>query len=43
VLAYKIDRLLDDPARLAAMRANVQRLARPRAAQDIVAKLLTLD
>ena len=32
VLAYKIDRLLDDPARLAAMRANVHRLARPRAA-----------
>ena len=29
VLAYKIDRLLDDPARLAAMRANVARLARP--------------
>jgi processive 1,2-diacylglycerol beta-glucosyltransferase len=42
VLAYKIDRLLDDPSRLAAMRANVQRLAHPRAAHDIVAKLLTL-
>jgi processive 1,2-diacylglycerol beta-glucosyltransferase len=42
VLAYKIDRLLDDPARLAAMQANVRRLARPRAAQEIVAKLLTL-
>jgi processive 1,2-diacylglycerol beta-glucosyltransferase len=42
VLAYKIDRLLDDPQRLASMQANVRRLARPRAAQDIVAKLLTL-
>lgn len=39
VLAYKIDRLLDDPARLAAMRENVRRLARPRAAYDIVAAL----
>lgn len=39
VLAHKIDRLLDDPARLAAMRANVRRLARPRAAYDIVRKL----
>src|SRR5206468_5918633 len=43
VLAYKIDRLLDDPQRVASMRANVRRLARPRAAHDIVAKLLTLE
>ncbi len=42
VLAYKIDRLLDDRDRLAAMRASALRLARPRAAHDIVAKLLTL-
>ena len=42
VLAYKIDRLLDDPQRLASMQANVRRLARPRAAHDIVARLLTL-
>jgi processive 1,2-diacylglycerol beta-glucosyltransferase len=42
VLAYKIDRLLDDPRRLAAMRADVQRIARPRAAFDIVAKLQAL-
>jgi processive 1,2-diacylglycerol beta-glucosyltransferase len=42
VLAYKIDRLLEDPARLAAMKANALRLAHPRAAQEIVAKLLTL-
>ncbi len=43
VLAYKIDRLLGDPARLAAVRANVRRLARPRAAFDIVAKLAALE
>jgi processive 1,2-diacylglycerol beta-glucosyltransferase len=42
VLAYKIDRILDDPARLAFMRDNARRLARPRAAFDIVAKLLEL-
>ena len=40
VLAYKIDRLLADPARLAAMRANARRLARPHAARDIAATLL---
>jgi processive 1,2-diacylglycerol beta-glucosyltransferase len=39
-LAWKIDRLLDDPARLAAMRANALRLARPNAARDIAAALL---
>ncbi|MHB8900808.1 MAG: MGDG synthase family glycosyltransferase [Thermoguttaceae bacterium] len=43
VLAYKIDRLLDDPRRLEAMRANIRRLARPRAAYDIVAKLQLLQ
>jgi processive 1,2-diacylglycerol beta-glucosyltransferase len=43
VLAYKIDRLLDDPARLAAMRANVRRLARPRAAHEIVERLVALQ
>ena len=36
VLAYKIDRLLDDPARLARMREAVARLARPHAARDVV-------
>jgi len=40
VLAYKIDRLLDDQQRFAAMQANATRLARPRAAFDIVAKLV---
>jgi processive 1,2-diacylglycerol beta-glucosyltransferase len=43
VLAYKIDRLLDDPSRFASMQANSLRLARPRAAQEIIAKLLSLD
>jgi processive 1,2-diacylglycerol beta-glucosyltransferase len=42
VLAYKIDRLLDDPARLAAMRERALKFARPRAAFDIVEKLLRL-
>ncbi|MEA2173504.1 MAG: processive 1,2-diacylglycerol beta-glucosyltransferase [Blastocatellia bacterium] len=42
VLAYKIDRLLDDPARLETMKANALRLAHPRAAQEIVSKLLAL-
>jgi processive 1,2-diacylglycerol beta-glucosyltransferase len=42
VLAYKIDRLLDDPSRLAAMRANARRLGRPDAARDVVNRLLTL-
>jgi len=42
VLAYKIDRLLDDPARVSGMRANVARLARPRAAAEIVARTLAL-
>ncbi len=41
-LAYKIDRLLDDPDRLATMRAHALRLARPRAAFDIASRLLTL-
>jgi processive 1,2-diacylglycerol beta-glucosyltransferase len=42
-LAYKIDRLLDDPVRLAAMQANVRRVARPRAAFNILDKLLAHD
>lgn len=42
VLADKIDRLLNDPSRMNAMRANVRRLARPRAAEEIVDKLLSL-
>ena len=41
-LAYKIDRLLADPARFAAMRRNAQSLGRPNAARDIVRKVLEL-
>lgn len=41
-LAYKIDQLLDDPARFAAMQSNARRMARPRAAYDIVSTLLRL-
>lgn len=43
VLAYKIDRLLDDPARFAQMQEATRRLARPRAAGEIVSKLLSLN
>ena len=42
VLAYKIDRLLDDPGKLAAMQANATRLARPRAALELVQTLRRL-
>ncbi|HEX8070501.1 MAG TPA: glycosyltransferase [Pyrinomonadaceae bacterium] len=42
-LAYKLDRLLDDPARFAAMQQNARRLGHPRAAFDIVNKLLALQ
>ena len=42
VLAYKISRLLDDPPRLEAMRSNVRRLARPRAAFQVVETLREL-
>jgi len=39
VLAYKVDRLLDDTERFTRMQANARRLARPHAARDIVNKL----
>jgi len=39
VLAYKVDRLLDDTERFTRMQANARRLARPHAACDIVNKL----
>jgi processive 1,2-diacylglycerol beta-glucosyltransferase len=42
VLAYKIDRLLDDQERFKKMQANALKLAHPRAAFDIVEKLLAL-
>ena len=41
-LAYKVDRLLDDPRRLEGMRDRVRQLARPHAARTIVNKLLDL-
>ncbi len=42
VLAYKIDRLLDDKARFQAMQQRARQLARPRAAFEIVEKLLEM-
>jgi processive 1,2-diacylglycerol beta-glucosyltransferase len=41
-LAYKVDRLLDDPARFAGMRTEARRMARPDAAATIVNKLVQL-
>lgn len=41
-LAYKIDRLLADPPRFDAMQAAARRMARPRAACEIVGKLSAL-
>jgi len=43
VLAYKLDRLLDDPARFASMQAGARRLARPDAARFVVERLLELQ
>ncbi len=42
VLAHKIDALLDDPDRFARMQARARAFARPHAARDVVARLLTL-
>jgi processive 1,2-diacylglycerol beta-glucosyltransferase len=42
VLAYKIDELAKDEKRFAAMKEAVTEFARPNAAREIVAKLLTL-
>jgi len=42
-LAYKLDRLLADPERFAAMQGNAYAMARPTAARDIVQKLLELN
>jgi processive 1,2-diacylglycerol beta-glucosyltransferase len=41
-LAYKIDRLLDDPARLRRMQESARLMSRPRAAFEIVNKLLAM-
>ena len=40
VLPYKIDKLLSDPQRLANMRENAKRLARPLAAETVVDTLI---
>ena len=42
VLAYKIDELVKDTARFAAMKENVRKFARPHASKAIVEKLLAL-
>ena len=42
VLSYKIDELVKDQARFAAMRENVRRFARPNASREIVERLLSL-
>src|SRR6267142_2731604 len=42
-LAYKLDRLLADPARFASMQANAHGMARPNAAHDIVEKVAELS
>jgi processive 1,2-diacylglycerol beta-glucosyltransferase len=41
-LAFKLTQLLRDPERLQRLKANVQRLARPRAAFDVVERALKL-
>jgi processive 1,2-diacylglycerol beta-glucosyltransferase len=38
-LSYKLDRLLADRPRLSAMQASAQRMGRPNAAREIVARL----
>jgi len=42
-LSYKLDRLLGDPHRFAAMRENARGMGRPNAARDIVKRLLELS
>jgi processive 1,2-diacylglycerol beta-glucosyltransferase len=42
VLPYKLDKLLDEPARLNEMQLKAQHIAKPSAACDIVKKLLSL-
>jgi processive 1,2-diacylglycerol beta-glucosyltransferase len=41
VIAWKIDRLLDDPARLSMMQERARRLGRPGAASEIADELLS--
>jgi processive 1,2-diacylglycerol beta-glucosyltransferase len=41
-LSYKLDRLIEDPARLAAMRSKALRMAHPNAAKEIVDKMVNV-
>jgi processive 1,2-diacylglycerol beta-glucosyltransferase len=41
-LSYKIDTLLNDPKRLARLKANSRKLGRPRAAFAVAEKVLTM-
>jgi UDP-N-acetylglucosamine:LPS N-acetylglucosamine transferase len=41
--AYKLDRLLDDPIRFAAMQERARRMAKPHAAFDIVQNLVGMQ
>src|SRR5262249_23520813 len=41
-LAYKVTQLLQEPERLAQLKANARRLGRPRAAFDVVERSLKL-
>ena len=42
-LAYKLDKLLDEPEKLESLRANSRRLGKPKAAAEIVADLLKMQ
>lgn len=42
-LAYKLNRLLADPGRVATMQANARRMGRPNAAHEIIQKLAELS
>ena len=42
-MSYKLDRLLSDPDRFAAMQANSRKMGRPNAAKEIVDQLLKCD
>jgi processive 1,2-diacylglycerol beta-glucosyltransferase len=42
-LAYKLDRLLADPARFASMQENARKMGRPNAAKEIVDQLVAMN
>jgi len=42
-LAYKLDKVLGDPARFSSMQSNARAMSRPDAARDIVTKLLEIE